>query len=90
MTLEISQLTLKLRRLLGNNNYEHLLNEEFPWNSCNLDASPVAGPSSYITVDMVLKAAAKMKHGKAVGHSGVVAEMLKAAGHVGAKLIADS
>ena len=38
---------------------------------------------------MVLKAVAKMKLGKAAGPSGVVAEMLKAAGHVGARLIAD-
>ena len=55
----------------------------------NLDTIPVADPPGYITVDMVLKAVGKMKLGKAAGPSGIVAEMLNATGHIGAKLIAD-
>ena len=61
--------------------YERLLNEEFPWNSDNLSNVPIAGPPIlYITVEMVTKAIAKMKSGKAAGPSGIVAEMLKSAG----------
>ena len=42
-----------------------------------------------ITLDMVLKAIAKMQSGKAAGPSGIVAEMFKAAGIPCAVLIRD-
>ena len=61
--------------------YERLLNVEFPWDSDGLsEAPPVNGAPRLITVDMVSKAVSKMKIGKAAGPSGVVAEILKAAG----------
>ena len=68
--------------------YERLLNEEFPWNPDELHAHPIEGPPIYITIEMVKKAIAKMKIGKAPGPSGIVAEMLKAAGDAGARFIA--
>ena len=40
-------------------------------------------------VEMVVKAITKMKTGKAAGPSGIVAEMLKASGDTGARLVAD-
>jgi hypothetical protein len=80
---------IEAKKAAWKQHYERLLNEEFPWNSNNLAAYSVAGPPILITVDMVLKAIAKMKPGKAAGPSGVVAEMLKAAGHAGARLVAD-
>ena len=47
----------------------------------HLDPSdPIPGVPPLITVDMVFKAVSKMKPGKAAGPSGIVAEMLKAAG----------
>ena len=68
--------------------YERLLNEEFPWNPDELHADPIEGPPITISIEMVKKAIAKMKSGKAPGPSGIVAEMLKAAGDAGAQLIA--
>ena len=38
---------------------------------------------------MVVKAITKVKTGKAVGPSGIVADMLKASGDTGARLVAD-
>ena len=80
---------IEAKKAAWKQHYERLLNEEFPWNSNNLTANSVAGPPILITVDMVSKAIAKMKPGKAAGPSGVVAEMLKAAGHAGTRLVAD-
>ena len=63
------------------NHYEKLLNEEFPWNEAGLsDALPVEGPAIHIPEDMVASAIQHMKLGKAAGPSGIVVEMLKAAG----------
>ena len=42
-----------------------------------------------ITIDMVKKAFAKMKSRKAAGPSGIVVEMIKAAGDTGATMIHD-
>ena len=42
-----------------------------------------------ITIDMVKKAISKMKSGKAAGPSGIVVEMIKAAGDTGATMIRD-
>ena len=42
-----------------------------------------------ITIDMVKKAISNMKSGKAAGPSGIVVEMIKAAGDTGATMIRD-
>ena len=64
--------------------YKGLLNVEFPWDKGALpDAPPVEGPPPPITDKMVTKALAKMKSGKSAGPSGIIVEMLKAAGSKG-------
>ena len=61
--------------------YQKLLNVEFPWNAENLsEEAPVEGPAIKITSEMVSKAISKMKSGKAAGPSGIIIEMIKAAG----------
>ena len=50
---------------------------------------PLEGPPIPITIDMVKKAISKMKSGKAAGPSGIVVEMIKAAGDTGATMIRD-
>ena len=50
---------------------------------------PLEGPPIPITIDMVKKAISKMKSGKAAGLSGIVVEMIKAAGDTGATMIRD-
>ena len=61
--------------------YMHLLNVEFSWNPGGLsEVYPVEGPSEPITTAMVRKAINKMSLEKAASPSGIVAEMLKAAG----------
>ena len=68
--------------------YMHLLN--FSWNPDGFsEVYPVEGPSEPITTAMVRKAINKMSLGKAAGPSGIVAEMLKAAGSSGASMIRD-
>ena len=58
-----------------------LLNEEFPWNADSLsDDLPMQGPAIYITADMVRKAMSKMKSRKSSGPSGIIIEMMRAAG----------
>ena len=70
--------------------YMHLLNVEFSWNPDGLsEVYPVEGSSEPITTAMVRKAINKMSLGKAAGPSGIVAEMLKAAGSSGASMIRD-
>ena len=64
--------------------YKALLNVEFPWDEGALpDAPPVKGPPPPITDKMVTKALAKKKPGKSAGPSGIIVEMLKAAGSKG-------
>ena len=77
------------KKVAWKQHYERLLNEEFSWNPEDLTADPVVGPPIYIDVEMVVKAITKMKTGKAAGPSGIVAEMLKASGDTGARLVAD-
>ena len=68
--------------------YIHFLNVEFSRNPGGLsEVYPVEGPSKPITTAMVRKAINKMRLGKAAGPSGLVAEMLKAAGSSGASMI---
>ena len=60
--------------------HERLLNVEFPWDSDSLpDVPPTQAPPILITDTMVKKAIARMKTGKAAGHSGITAELLQAA-----------
>ena len=64
--------------------YLRLLNMEFEWPSDLLpEVPPVEGPPSPVTVTHIRKALGKMKQGKAAGPSGVISEMLKAAGEKG-------
>ena len=70
--------------------YERLLNVEFDWDPEHLSQEPpLEGPPIPITIKMVKEAIAKMKAGKAAGPSGIVAEMVQAAGDAGATLIRD-
>ena len=63
---------------------------EFSWNPGGLsEVYPVEGSSEPIITAMVRKAINKMSLGKAPGLSGIVAEMLKAAGSSGASMIRD-
>ena len=47
------------------------------------------GPPIPVTIDMVKKAVSQMKAGKAPGPSGIVVEMIRAAGDMGASMIRD-
>ena len=63
---------------------------EFEWDPEHLsNEPPIEGPPIQITIDMVKKAISKMKLGKAAGPSGVVVEMIRAAGDIGASMIRD-
>ena len=68
--------------------YKRLLNVEFDWDPAHLSYQPpVEGPPIPITIDMVKKAISQMKAGKALGPSGIVVEMIRAAGDMGASMI---
>ena len=70
--------------------YDKLSNEEFAWDKETLtEAGKISGPCEKITVQEVKAAVAKMKNNKAVGPSGVVTEMLKAAGEVGSQWVTE-
>ena len=70
--------------------FEKLLNEEFAWDRSSLEeGNSVAGPAEEITVHEVRAAISKMKSGKAVGPSGIGAEMLAAAGEAGVLWVTD-
>merc|ERR1711942_151675 len=70
--------------------YARLLNVELEWPSDSLpEVAPVAGPPPGVSKELVRKALSRMKSGKAAGHSGVLAEMLKAAGEEGIELTRD-
>ena len=70
--------------------YKGLLNVEFPWDEGALpDAPLVEGPPPPITDKMVAKALAKMKSGKSAGPSGIIVEMLKAAGSKGIDFLSE-
>ena len=60
---------------------ERLLNVEFMWNSDSLpDLEPKISPPLCTTEEMIPKAIAKMKTGKAAGSSGIVIAMIRSAG----------
>ena len=70
--------------------YKRLLNVEFDWDPDHLsNKPPLKGPPIPITIYMVKKAISKIKSGKAAGPSGIVVEMIKAAGDTGATMIRD-
>ena len=70
--------------------YQRLLNVEFDWDPDHLSYQPpVGGPPIPITIDMVKKAISQMKAGKAPGPSGIVVEIIWAAGDMGASMIHD-
>ncbi|XP_056004173.1 uncharacterized protein LOC125660170 [Ostrea edulis] len=70
--------------------YKRLLNVEFEWDPGHLsDKPPLEGPPIPITIEMVKKAIAEMKTGKAPGPSGVVVEMMRAAGDSSAIMLHD-
>ena len=69
---------------------QRLLNVEFDWDPDHLsDKPPVEGSPIPITIDMVKKAISQMKVGKALGPSGIVVEMIPAAGDLTAAIIRD-
>ena len=66
--------------------YQRLLNID--WDPDHLSYQPPAeGPPIPITIDMVKKAISKMKTGKALGPSGIMVEMILAAGDMGTSMI---
>ena len=66
--------------------YDRISNEEFSWDREGLmDVRPVCGPGEKISEEVVEAAIGKKKLGKAAGPSGVVADMLKAAGDNGTR-----
>ena len=70
--------------------YQRLLSIEFDWDPDHLSYQPpVEGPPIPITIDMVKKAISQMKAGKAPVSSGIVVEMIRAAGDIGASMIRD-
>ena len=67
--------------------YSRLLNVEFEWPSDELpEVEKVEGPPPSVSSELIRKALAKMQCGKAAGPSGIVADMLKAAGEEGVEL----
>ena len=70
--------------------YQRLLNVEFDWDPDYLSQEPlVEGPPIPITIDMVKKAISQMKTGKASDPSGILVEMIRAAGETGVSMIRD-
>ena len=64
--------------------FDDLLNVEFSWDKKSLvESDAISGPAECISKEEVRAAMAAMKVGKAGGPSGVVSEMLKAAGEDG-------
>ena len=64
------------------------MNIKFLWSQNLPHVDPVAGLAQFITADYILKSLRHMKNGKAVGPSGVPAEMLKATPDICCEIIA--
>ena len=79
----------KINKVAWKQHYERLLNKKFSYNSEDLTTDTVAGPPVLITIEMVAKAITKMKNGKAAVRLGIVAEMFKASGDTGVRLVAE-
>ena len=70
--------------------YDGISNEEFTWDREGLtNVSPVCRPSERISALEVDAAIGKMKQIKSAGPTGVVSEMLKAAGETGTLWMTD-
>ena len=70
--------------------YKRLLNVEFDWDTDHLSYQPqVEDPPIAITTDTVKTAISQMKVGKAPGLSGIVVEVIRAAGNMGTSIIHD-
>ena len=70
--------------------YQRLLNDEFDWDTDYLsDEPPVESLPSPITSDMVLRKLSLDENEKALGPSGIVVEMIQAAGDLGTSMICD-
>lgn len=70
--------------------FERLLNEEFDWDRDALEAGlEVSGPIEAVTTVEVRAAIRKMKNDRGSGPSGLVADVLKAAGEVGVNWMTD-
>ena len=70
--------------------FDDLLNVEFSWDKDSLvESDAISGPAECISKEEVRAAMAAMKVGKAGGPSGVVSEMLKAAGEDGVEWVTD-
>ena len=67
---------------------DKLLNEENVWDK-DTDCEKTEGPRCKIRQEEVKKALKKMKKGKAAGSTGVVSEMMKAAGDLGIEWLTD-
>ena len=66
----------------------YYLNVEFEWPSDLLpEVPPVEGSARPVTVTHIRKTLDKIKQGKAAGPSGVISEMLKAAGEEGLEML---
>ena len=69
--------------------HKRLSNGELDWSNEYLSfVSPILGPASFVTLSQVSDAIKKMKNRKTEGLSSIVAEMLKASGFVGLKVLA--
>ena len=67
---------------------QRLLNVDFDWDPDHLsNEPPVESPPIPITFDMVKKVISQMKADIAPGPSGIVVEMIRAAGDTGASMI---
>src|SRR5664279_2367073 len=70
--------------------YDTISNEEFVWNKDSIEGvGAVSGPCEKLTYEEVNKAILKMKSNKASGPTGVVADMIKAAGVSGTAWVTD-
>ena len=70
--------------------FERLLNEEFDWDRDALTAGlEISGPMEAVTTEEVRAAIGKMKSDRGSGPSGLVADILKAAGEVGVNWMTD-
>ena len=70
--------------------YDKLLNEEFRWDRNSLGmVEGIAGVEELISAEEVKEALHKSKSGKAAGPTGVVVEMIKAAGDLGVAWVTD-
>ena len=70
--------------------YDKISNEEFVWSKDSIEGvGAVSGPCEKLTYEEVNKAILKMKSNKASGPTGVVADMIKAAGVSGTAWVTD-